>query len=857
MIIYKTTNSRHYINTVIEQEKIEDVKIIGMIDKSYLISFVDNGVKKVDKFKPIQFVIFFEILNNSPLWSYEITLSKIHNPIVNYYAYNRTTKLDYIISIKPELINGFLNTSIGLNYLTHDKYNNLPCYTLPYNRYHNGKRYNEININNTSYLPYYDKVKQPDCLKIKLYNYQKQSLNKMIEIEKGNFNQKINYIPNFDYSGINIYFNPISGLKVDKEDYMNISSKGGILADKMGLGKTITSLCLIPCNPSTYTEPFKNNLIYSKATLLICPSHLAKQWNQEVEKCLPHLKVITILTKRHHSKLTYNDIINADLVIVTQQFLMNFNYYPRLKYKRVTASSVNIGDRNSAYLKLLTEMKKDKSIKEIGNLELPLIEHFFFHRLLVDEGHEIFSEMLKNACMSSYMVQWIKNVKTNYYWYISGTPFANFTGICNCLEFIKLKLQKYDDINPLMNFEFTFNDFKKCNILTKKYFIDRLLPKVCIRHLESDVKNQIDIPGYEEEVIWVDLTDVEKDLYNSKKERAASQILQQLCCHPLIAESFKLICGNKKINLDEIKTELISYNKNRIILYTKKLKTLSATSRGYSVVKSSYERIVSESTYMISVLTKIDEKKDLNKENCSICYDQIKNPSLTSCGHCFCYECLTECLKLRPRCPICQTKLLGKEVYMLNNVKKEKKEEKKEDSLNPLIKKYGSKLGKIISLVRKLVAKEDTRIIIFSRWDTMLTLIGQSLADNGIENSFIKGNVWCRNSAISKFKLGKNKKGDDNKVIMLSLKNAASGTNLTEATHIFFVEPINAPVAECKSIEGQAIGRACRIGQKNKIKVIRVLTKNTIEQDIYNKYYNKLDPKLQQNKVNDPINIEV
>ena len=30
-----------------------------------------------------------------------------------------------------------------------------------------------------------------------------------------------------------------------------------------------------------------------------------------------------------------------------------------------------------------------------------------------------------------------------------------------------------------------------------------------------------------------------------------------------------------------------------------------------------------------------------------------------------------------------------------------------------------------------------------------------------------------------------------NQIIMLSLKNSASGTNLTEATHIMFVEPIN------------------------------------------------------------------
>ena len=54
---------------------------------------------------------------------------------------------------------------------------------------------------------------------------------------------------------------------------------------------------------------------------------------------------------------------------------------------------------------------------------------------------------------------------------------------------------------------------------------------------------------------------------------------------------------------------------------------------------------------------------------------------------------------------------------------------------------------------------------------------------------------------------------------MLSLENSASGTNLTEADYIFFVEPINKTRNEIAAIEGQAIGRVCRIGQKNKVKV--------------------------------------
>jgi len=191
------------------------------------------------------------------------------------------------------------------------------------------------------------------------------------------------------------------------------------------------------------------------------------------------------------------------------------------------------------------------------------------------------------------------------------------------------------------------------------------------------------------------------------------------------------------------------------------------------------------------------------------------------------------CLGDKKRCPMCKTDLTGKDLLVMNLKKEENKEE-----TNPLIKKYGSKLGKIISIIRHLVSQEESRIIIFSQWDDMLSLIGKTLAENGIENCFVKGNVWSRNSAINKFKAGKTNDGNDNKVIMLSLKNAASGTNLTEATHIFFVEPINASKEETRAIEGQAIARACRVGQKQKIMLMRVLIEKTIEEDIYRKNYN-------------------
>jgi len=277
--------------------------------------------------------------------------------------------------------------------------------------------------------------------------------------------------------------------------------------------------------------------------------------------------------------------------------------------------------------------------------------------------------------------------------------------------------------------------------------------------------------------------------------------------------------------------QLITYHKNNHDTYKIKLDKLDSTRPEYHMLKKTYQSQMSESLYIYTLLEKMNDPEVIEGENCSICIDVLDNPTMTSCGHLFCYNCIKLCLTHRKRCPMCKADLEGKDL-MVMNLKKEVDTE-----TNPLILKYGSKLGKLISITRHLVAQDNTRIIIFSQWDDMLTLVGRALIDNGIDNCFVKGNVMMRNAAITKFKAGKNKKGDDNKVIMLCLKNAASGTNLIEATHILFVEPINAPQKEIQIIEHQAIARACRIGQKNPVMVIRILIENTIEEDIYRRNY--------------------
>jgi SNF2 family DNA or RNA helicase len=153
--------------------------------------------------------------------------------------------------------------------------------------------------------------------------------------------------------------------------------------------------------------------------------------------------------------------------------------------------------------------------------------------------------------------------------------------------------------------------------------------------------------------------------------------------------------------------------------------------------------------------------------------------------------------------------------------------------LNPFIDKYGAKVGSLISFCRKITLNDTNRIIVFSQWDKLLQLIALTLSQNGVPNTIIKGNVYQRNKAIRSFK-----KGDTVQVILLSTEHSASGTNLTEANYIVFMDPIEGTSEYVNSIEQQAIARAMRIGQTNEIKILRLITANTIEEEIWQKYNN-------------------
>ncbi|HKO75695.1 MAG TPA: C-terminal helicase domain-containing protein, partial [Flavobacterium sp.] len=64
-------------------------------------------------------------------------------------------------------------------------------------------------------------------------------------------------------------------------------------------------------------------------------------------------------------------------------------------------------------------------------------------------------------------------------------------------------------------------------------------------------------------------------------------------------------------------------------------------------------------------------------------------------------------------------------------------------------------------------------------------------------------------------------------LFFISLKAGGVGLNITKASYVVFLDPWWNPFSE-----KQGIGRAHRIGQLNKVNVIRFIAKNTVEEKI-------------------------
>ena len=114
------------------------------------------------------------------------------------------------------------------------------------------------------------------------------------------------------------------------------------------------------------------------------------------------------------------------------------------------------------------------------------------------------------------------------------------------------------------------------------------------------------------------------------------------------------------------------------------------------------------------------------------------------------------------------------------------------------------------------------RVLVFSQFVSMLTLLREKLSSEGIEYCYLDGSTLNRAEVVERFQTT-----DSIPVFLISLKAGGVGLNLTGADTVIHFDPWWNP-----AVEDQATDRAHRIGQTRVVTSYKLIARDTVEEKI-------------------------
>lgn len=128
-----------------------------------------------------------------------------------------------------------------------------------------------------------------------------------------------------------------------------------------------------------------------------------------------------------------------------------------------------------------------------------------------------------------------------------------------------------------------------------------------------------------------------------------------------------------------------------------------------------------------------------------------------------------------------------------------------------------AKRERLLEMLEELLA-EGRKVLVFSQFVEMLTLIEQDAKERGIDYALLTGQTKDRQSEIERFQAG------EVSLFLISLKAGGVGLNLTAADTVILYDPWWNP-----AVERQAMDRAHRIGQDKPVFVYRLIAQGSVE----------------------------
>jgi SNF2 family DNA or RNA helicase len=131
-----------------------------------------------------------------------------------------------------------------------------------------------------------------------------------------------------------------------------------------------------------------------------------------------------------------------------------------------------------------------------------------------------------------------------------------------------------------------------------------------------------------------------------------------------------------------------------------------------------------------------------------------------------------------------------------------------------------AKLELLMELLPEMI-EEGRRVLLFSQFTGMLSLIEEAIKQAGIDYVKLTGRTRDRAAPVDRFQSG------EVPLFLISLKAGGTGLNLTAADTVIHYDPWWNP-----AVERQATDRAHRIGQQNPVFVYKLISEGTVEEKI-------------------------
>ncbi|KDN62902.1 putative SNF2 family domain-containing protein [Colletotrichum sublineola] len=646
-------------------------------------------------------------------------------------------------------------------------------------------------------------------LKHELQEHQKQALAFMLERESGHVDLPYRLWHPVVEEGQEWFRHKITNIKQKTQPD---EKGGGILADEMGMGKSLSILSLIVntlqdgqqwAQQEEQSNEKSRELCYSGSTLVVVSSALLiYEWDNEITK---HVEGALNRIVYHGPKREkdIDKIKNSNIVVTT-------------------------------YNTLAAEYEKKSSI----------LHRIGWYRVVLDEAHVIRrpATTFFHACRALH---------ANSRWCLTGTPIQNKLADIGAL-FAFIRAKPFDE--PAMFRRYIEVPFEQHGDPKKvKERLILLLDSLCLRR----TKELLELPGLEERVKELEFTPAEREQYD-KTKRILMRTIKQKVGEVEKSSKFGLFQANLQMRI------LCNHGTYQ--------KPFSWSRRSYRLSR------LEEREAAVSALGQNAEI------TCDACHQpmpilgssRLRNEAEEQCAHVLCSECLDESDMSAPgsrtrHCPVCENwmRTAGKSRYSpsaapagspLIRVNRPaasgddvamsdappKTSADKDDELYFNHVGYSTKMEALIRDVQEDVwtTKRYVTIngavifrvpccgmsltepsIVFSCWTRTLHLVGMHLKRAGVKFAMINGN--CPLS--ERQKILENFANDDSlRVLIMTTGTGAFGLNLTCANRVFIVELQWNP-----SVENQAIARAIRFGQDQKVLVTRYVIKGTVEEVLF------------------------